>query len=803
MADIKSIQVDGIDYAIKDESARSNIGDLSKLATEAKGDLVSALNELSANAGSGSSPIQRVESLDESNLKNLRDLATGSYVLYGYFRPYAGASNYLPFDNLLVNVYHVDEGSHLFEFSTANSEVNFIEILVDATAEGGHTYSRTAISMLELNGLIGKMGNLNELATTEKGSVVAAINEVAQSGGSTVAIDATLTQSGQAADAKAVGDALKSNGVISGFSGKTASFYGDSLTEENYHYTKGYHSWVKELLDLASYNNYGVSGYKISDVYNKVNEISDTSDIIFVMCGVNDQSFSVPLGSLGDNTAETTYGSLNLLCALLKSKYPISTIVFITPHYQTCYVHDSGVTSYEVAKAIKEVCEKYAIPVFDNFVVSGFYSTNISYWTTDNCHWNDKAHEMVGRNLAGYVLNTFNKSSKLKSDVSSITASFNQGDAVIYSGDTLNSLRPYLTVTANYEDGSSETVEEYTLRGAVVAGTNSITASYFGKTVDFDVEAAYKAVTGASATIKSAEVFGCTHVGFLVENPNIGSSAQVKLEAYCDSLVTLNHVDQRVNAPWTYSSIEDFNAATYVDFNGSTLANVVTDGDGSIEIEGSHTSASPYYAVFVPFRVEDTPYSVTLRDVALYINGAKMDILAVNTFKDNNFSKYAEITPTRNAVPEKTMEITGNKFDQWNLSLYVAKEDLPAISGVTTKWGVTIRPLTEGDAITVEAGGGVYTVDIESALLAGYTAVENCNSREVVTHSDEVYSFEAEPQNPISHTIDRNYWCFAINLALPVGSKFIVSDYYVRIDGVNQNIHSIGGAFVEETFIIS
>ena len=184
MADIKSIQVDGIDYAIKDESARSNIGDLSQLATEAKGDLVSALNELSANAGSGSSPIQRVESLDESNLKNLRDLTTGSYVLYGYFRPYAGASSYLPFDNLLVNVYHVDEGSHLFEFSTANSEVNFIEILVDSTADSGFTYSRTAISMLELNGLIGKLGNLNELATTEKGSVVAAINEVAASGGS-------------------------------------------------------------------------------------------------------------------------------------------------------------------------------------------------------------------------------------------------------------------------------------------------------------------------------------------------------------------------------------------------------------------------------------------------------------------------------------------------------------------------------------------------------------------------------------------------------------------------------------------
>lgn len=181
---IKNIQVDGVDYAVKDETARSNIGDLSQLTTEAKDNLVNAVNELSAKAGSGSCPIQRIESLDESNLKNLRDLETGSYVLYGYFRPFAGAPNYLPFDNLLVNVYHVNEGSHLFEFSTANSEVNFIEILVDASAEGGHTYSRTAFNLLELNGLIDKVGNLAELATTEKSNLVAAINEAAASGGS-------------------------------------------------------------------------------------------------------------------------------------------------------------------------------------------------------------------------------------------------------------------------------------------------------------------------------------------------------------------------------------------------------------------------------------------------------------------------------------------------------------------------------------------------------------------------------------------------------------------------------------------
>lgn len=57
----------------------------------------------------------------------------------------------------------------------------------------------------------GQIGNLAELATASKDNLVAAINEAAQSGGgggSAVELDTTLTQSGKAADAKAVGDAL-------------------------------------------------------------------------------------------------------------------------------------------------------------------------------------------------------------------------------------------------------------------------------------------------------------------------------------------------------------------------------------------------------------------------------------------------------------------------------------------------------------------------------------------------------------------------------------------------------------------
>ena len=57
----------------------------------------------------------------------------------------------------------------------------------------------------------GQIGNLSNLATASKDNLVSAINEAAQSGGgggASVELDTTLTQSGKAADAKAVGDAL-------------------------------------------------------------------------------------------------------------------------------------------------------------------------------------------------------------------------------------------------------------------------------------------------------------------------------------------------------------------------------------------------------------------------------------------------------------------------------------------------------------------------------------------------------------------------------------------------------------------
>lgn len=71
--------------------------------------------------------------------------------------------------------------------------------------------------------------------------------------------------------------------------------------------------------------------------------------------------------------------------------------------------------------------------------------------------------------------------------VTSITAVFDQGQNVIYDTDDLDTLRQYLTVTAYYEDHTSEVITGYTLSGTLEVGTSTVTVSYGGKTTTFNV----------------------------------------------------------------------------------------------------------------------------------------------------------------------------------------------------------------------------------------------------------------------------------------------------------------------------
>lgn len=100
------------------------------------------------------SGIRRIESLrtdSAEDLFQLRDLETGAYVLYGYFSPFPNSHTTIIIDNKLVQVAHLDAGSHLFVFTPLNAKVDFLEILVDDTKENGFTFNKKTIELLELD----------------------------------------------------------------------------------------------------------------------------------------------------------------------------------------------------------------------------------------------------------------------------------------------------------------------------------------------------------------------------------------------------------------------------------------------------------------------------------------------------------------------------------------------------------------------------------------------------------------------------------------------------------------------------
>lgn len=74
-----------------------------------------------------------------------------------------------------------------------------------------------------------------------------------------------------------------------------------------------------------------------------------------------------------------------------------------------------------------------------------------------------------------------------QAEVASISAVFNQGGNVVYTIDSLDTLRQYLTVTATYSNSQTALVSAYTLSGTLTVGTSTITVSYGGKTATFTV----------------------------------------------------------------------------------------------------------------------------------------------------------------------------------------------------------------------------------------------------------------------------------------------------------------------------
>jgi lysophospholipase L1-like esterase len=151
------------------------------------------------------------------------------------------------------------------------------------------------------------------------------------------------------------------------------------------------------------YYNYGKNGNCIAldlkqwgtGMYKRYQDMNDSLDYVVIIAGHNDAS-----GNRIDSIGMPLFKErLGILLSGLRTKYPNGQIFFITPWRCENF---QGSMRQQVIEAIKEVCAKYDVPVFDTSRDSNIESDSFDFRKkyfqggkgTDTAHLNAKGHDL-------------------------------------------------------------------------------------------------------------------------------------------------------------------------------------------------------------------------------------------------------------------------------------------------------------------------------------------------------------------------------------------------------------------------
>ena len=475
------------------------------------------------------------------------------------------------------------------------------------------------------------------------------------------------------------------------FKNKVANFLGDSQTEVNNHKNKIYCDWVKEILGLSKVNNYGISGTTIAKKNASDNtamciryaNMDNNADLICVMGGVNDRWFNCQLGNFGDTDPITFYGAMETLCDGLLTKYPGKTIIFITPTEQNnngCNsANNTGYTATDFANAMKRVCAKCSIPVFDANTCSGIYplnQANASIYTTDKLHLNNKGHEVLGNKLSKFILNGANVV-MINNDSGGGSTSDIYGNIVVSKSTATISEGGTDTFTVKLDKAptNSQTVNISSNNSDVTLSINTLvfTPDNYNQTQEVRINVAEDSDTvndNCTLTISSSNVSSKTITITItdndassdvpIENQFVGKTVTVtkNFQGNFAHLTALLNVDEDMRNNSTYdivlkgSNVSNMsnasnNGGELFDDNSGEVSNgafvnhfaqtvqftqTVSNGNLTITAPSRNGAASRNYAK-VPIVVSGTvPYSFRIDEIKVIVNNVERNILKLGAF---------------------------------------------------------------------------------------------------------------------------------------------------------------------------
>lgn len=432
------------------------------------------------------------------------------------------------------------------------------------------------------------------------------------SGGTPVEIDGTLTQSGKAADAKAVGDQLSTlkgaidakgdptdeqvkNAVDDYLTKNPASvitsaaiqdinikkWIGRKIVVDGSSITSGgtgvelptWPSFIKDIFALSAVYNHAVGGtpwfvYGASNVMSRVAEYETDADAVIIMGDYNGIGTVTSNESINDGPSLDGgyYAKLKYLAETLIEKYPLCPIIWVvepprgsgecTPmHHDGAYVRQG--------EMIEEVAELYGFAhcnLMKNTLFRPWVQANYDATTKDGTHpWNN-----IQRTMAQIIAETmkrtpiiYQESYVLDTSGSTGSGSGGSGDAggeenpgvnlteikaslsssyEMYTTDTLDALRQYLTVKAVYSDLSEKTVTDYAIIGELTEGTSTLTIEYGGATttVNVTVSSGYRSIT-----VEQSSLIASNYNGKYVISATVGESrSTIGLKDYANTGVS-------------------------------------------------------------------------------------------------------------------------------------------------------------------------------------------------------------------------------------------------------------------------
>ena len=143
----------------------------------------------------------------------------------------------------------------------------------------------------------------------------------------------------------------------------------------------------------------------------------EDADVVVVFGGTNDFGHGdAPFGTPEDRTLYTFCGAWRLLLEGLIEKYPIATIVVMTPLHRLSElepVNEMGMEHKLLSEYVdmeKKIAAEYSVPVLDLWSVSGIQpriKAQCDSYTVDGLHPNDKGHEKIADLLIAYLKSSF------------------------------------------------------------------------------------------------------------------------------------------------------------------------------------------------------------------------------------------------------------------------------------------------------------------------------------------------------------------------------------------------------------